>query len=260
MSMLSKFLSYDAATRSATATAYRISNVPDQTQICNLRGFGTNIYDPVCDRFGVVYTSSVFRCPALNVKVGGSRTSGHVKGECGDLDGDAPNDRYAKVDNVELFNWIRTNLQFDQLIAEFELNGSPKWCHVGYREGANRGQVLIATKNSSGRTVYLAYTESLFNKIYRKSRNKSFVMPDTFEMPEIDFQTGEDEEVTGNFDFEVSENKALDISRLKIVDPIPLEVPLPGLIQLAPPTVITVGNTRITVTVENLNPEPDNGT
>lgn len=169
MRRLSKYLTYDRAVYSETARIYNIKNEPGQVEIENLIRLGGKIYDPVVERFGLVFPSSVFRSKALNShpKIGGSSASDHVKGRAIDLDGDAPNKNWAFVDNNKLFHWIRKNLKFDQLIAEFELNGKPKWIHVGYREGSNRGIVLIASKNSKNKTVYLSYTDNLYKSIYK---------------------------------------------------------------------------------------------
>lgn len=195
MRRISKYLTLERAVYSDTARIYNIKNEPDKAEIENLIRLGGKIYDPVVEQFGLVFPSSVFRSKALNThpKVGGSAASDHVKGRAIDLDGDAPNKNWASVDNNKLFHWIRKNLKFDQLIAEFELNGRPKWIHVGYREGSNRGIVLIATKNNRGKTVYLSYTDNLYKNIYKfdpkteiyLNSTRSFGFAPTFELQEF---------------------------------------------------------------------------
>lgn len=169
MDKISKYLTYDMAVYSDTARIYGIENKPNVKEIDNLIRLGGRIYDPIVEHFGLIFPSSVFRCLKLNThpKVGGSANSDHVRGRAIDLDGDAPNSKYKNVDNNKLFHWIRKNLKFDQLIAEFQSNGRPRWVHVGYREGSNRGMILIATKNSKGETVYLNYTDTLYKNIYK---------------------------------------------------------------------------------------------
>ena len=54
--------------------------------------------------------------------------------------------------------WIKDNLDFDQLIAEFPAGGKASWLHVSYRKGRNRKQILVATKKA-GKTIYLPYSE-----------------------------------------------------------------------------------------------------
>lgn len=59
-------------------------------------------------------------------------------------------------DNKKLFDYIKDNLPFDQLIWEYGNDSAPDWVHVSYSEIRNRKQVLRATK-SGGKTVYLPY-------------------------------------------------------------------------------------------------------
>jgi zinc D-Ala-D-Ala carboxypeptidase len=60
------------------------------------------------------------------------------------------------IPNAELAEWIKDNLEFNQLILEFYTPGVPDsgWVHVSYIPEANRNQVLTATKKD-GKTVYL---------------------------------------------------------------------------------------------------------
>ena len=56
-----------------------------------------------------------------------------------------------------MFEWIKLNCNFDQLIWEFGTpypNGNPSWVHVSYIDGKkNRGRCLVAEKEF-GKTVY----------------------------------------------------------------------------------------------------------
>ena len=199
MSQISKYLPYSRAVYSYNAVVNGIRNVPTDTELKALQLMGEKIYDKVVEKFGLVFASSVFRSDRLvNVKgkhvsvnslAGGAKGSGHTKGEAIDLDGDAPSATWVSVDNNVLFHWIRKNLVYDQLIAEFEANGKPKWVHASYRAVGNRQQTLIATKNSAGKTVYMNFTDSLYSKIYKGSRDRSFSLEDVFEMPDTDYQT-----------------------------------------------------------------------
>lgn len=201
---VSRHLSYWRATYSTNAINAGIENKTSDTDLRALILMGEKVYDKICDKFGRVFPSSVFRSNGLernkqgkmvsvNGLAGGSRTSGHTKGEAIDIDGDAPSSFWASVDNNELFHWIRINLQYDQLIAEFESNGKPRWIHVSYRAVGNRQQTLIATKNSAGRTIYPLYSDSLYRKIYKWNREVEFDLEDKFFIPETDYQTSIDE-------------------------------------------------------------------
>ena len=223
--MLSKYLRYDRAVYSGNAIAHGIPNVPDGNELKNLQGWGTNIYDKVVEHFGMVFPSSVFRdksvvkdrwgtWTSVNKLAGGSISSGHPNGEAGDLDGDNPSDLWATVDNNILFQWVRQNLRYDQVIAEYEADGKPKWVHVGYKASGNRQMALIAVKDGNGNTNYLRYTDSLYRQIYKGSRDASdFLGVHEFEMPVIDYLTAIDETLDMGYDQEVKMNRAAaDIS------------------------------------------------
>jgi hypothetical protein len=46
--------------------------------------------------------------------------------------------------NLEMFHYIKDNLDFDQLIWEF--GDEPRWLHVSYKKQGNRKQVLVTKK------------------------------------------------------------------------------------------------------------------
>ena len=50
-------------------------------------------------------------------------------------------DTYGHKTNAEMFNYIKDNLDFDQLIWEFGTDENPNWVHVSYNEDSNRGQI-----------------------------------------------------------------------------------------------------------------------
>jgi hypothetical protein len=145
MKQLSEWLTLEQATKSDVAIKRGIANVPNEAQERALANLGKKIYDPVCDKFGRVTTTSVFRSAALNRAIGGSRTSQHCTGEAMDLD--VPINGF-DMTNRGVFDFIKDNLEFDQLIWEFGSDTEPDWVHVSIRaNGKNRKQVLRATRN-----------------------------------------------------------------------------------------------------------------
>ena len=145
---LSKNLSLKEATKSNTATRLGIKNEPEQWEINNLRAIAENIFQPVRDHFGVpIGVSSGYRCKELNKAIGGSKYSQHMIGEALDIDADI----YGKVTNAEIFNYIKNNLEWDQMIWEFGDDGEPNWVHVSYKEaGTNRKQLRRAYRDEKG--------------------------------------------------------------------------------------------------------------
>lgn len=150
MEKISKYVTYQEVTKSNQATALKLANIPNATQLKNLRLVCTNIFDKVREHFGKpIGISSGFRSVELNSKIGGSKTSQHCEGKALDIDGDI----FGGINNKELFFYIKENCIFDQLIWEFGSENSPDWVHVSFNEGKNRGQVLRALK-SGGKTIY----------------------------------------------------------------------------------------------------------
>lgn len=148
---LSQYVSLSEVTKSDTATKRGIDNSPTPEHLENLKVICTEVFDKVREHFGVpLFISSGYRSAALNKAIGGSATSDHNNGRALDLDQDF---RGNGVTNKQVFDYIRQNLDFDQLIWEFGSNDNPDWVHVGYRKGANRKQVLRAKKVGS-KTVY----------------------------------------------------------------------------------------------------------
>ena len=145
---LSKNLSLQEAIKSNTATRLGIDNRPEQWEINNLRAVAENVFQPLRDHFGVpIGVSSGYRSKALNKAIGGSKYSQHMIGEALDIDADI----YGKVTNAEIFNYIKNNLEWDQMIWEFGDDEEPNWVHVSYKEsGRNRKQIKRAYRDEKG--------------------------------------------------------------------------------------------------------------
>jgi hypothetical protein len=79
-----------------------------------------------------IIVNSGYRCEALNKAIGGAKSSQHMLGEAADITVGS------KEENEKLFDYIKDNLEFDQLINESNFS----WVHVSYREGRLRKQVL----------------------------------------------------------------------------------------------------------------------
>jgi hypothetical protein len=152
---LSNYVSLAEVTKSDTAKRRGISNEPTPEHLENLKTICTEVFDKVREHFGVpIYISSGYRSEALNKAIGGSKNSDHNLGRALDLDQDG---RGNGITNMEVFEFIKDNLEFDQLIGEFQrADGNFEWVHVGYRKGANRKQILVAYKEGT-KTKYKAF-------------------------------------------------------------------------------------------------------
>ena len=155
---LSKNLTLSEVTKSNTAINLGIKNEPNAEQLENLKTIANEVFQKIRDHFDVpIKISSGFRSEALNKKVGGSKTSDHCKGCALDIDMDGST--FAPyVANWEIFNYIRKNLEFRQLIWEFGDNKNPDWVHVSYVKGDNKKEVLRAIKKGK-KTFYVPYKD-----------------------------------------------------------------------------------------------------
>jgi hypothetical protein len=150
---LSKNLALAEVTRSETAKRNGISNMPTPEHIENFKKLAENVFQPIREHFGVpIHISSGYRSKALNTAVKGSLSSQHCSGEAIDIDMDG-----TAITNKQIFDFIKDNLVFDQMIAEFPENGNPAWVHVSYEStGKQRKQILVA-KKVGGATKYIPY-------------------------------------------------------------------------------------------------------
>lgn len=155
---ISKHLSLAEVIRSEAAKRKGISNMPTKQHLSNFVALAENVFEKVREHFDVpIYISSGYRSAELNYIIGGAVNSQHSMGEAIDIDMDGSD---SGVTNADIFNYIKDNLEYDQLIAEFPKNGNPSWVHVSYKsKGKQRKQVLVA-KKISGSTKYIPYKSS----------------------------------------------------------------------------------------------------
>ena len=147
--------------RSATAARNNIDNTAPQDVIAQAKGVAQNVLEKLCAEFGAqnIVINSWFRCEALernicqSAYVAWCRKRGmqvneaswkqyfaskqHPKGNAVDLE-------VKGVSNSALFDWIRANLEYDQLILEFHKASIPDsgWVHVSWTSGVNRKQAF----------------------------------------------------------------------------------------------------------------------
>lgn len=147
--------------KSNTAVREGIDNTPDEAQLKAAQELARNVLDPVREHFGIAFSpESWFRCEKLErviTRHGFGRwcvkhkvakdenawadyfpLKSHPKGQAADFE-------IPGVDNLEVFEWIRDNCEYDQLIQEGYRQGEPNsgWIHVSYRpRGSNRNEAF----------------------------------------------------------------------------------------------------------------------
>ena len=146
---LSNNFSLKELTSSQTAERKGINNTPSAEHQENLKSLCTHVLQPVRDHFNrVVSVSSGYRSPELCVEIGSKITSQHAKGQAADFE-------IYGLSNQELANYIKENLDYDQLILEYWTPESPNngWVHCSFNSEGNRKEYLRAYKNE-GKTKY----------------------------------------------------------------------------------------------------------
>lgn len=154
---LSKHLSLNEVTTSGTAKRLGIDNNPTPEHLNNLKLLAEKVFEPVREHFGKpIKVSSGYRSKELNAATpGASSTSQHSTGEALDLDQDGMT---TGITNKMVFEYIKNNINFDQLIWEFGTDSNPDWVHVSYEStGKQRKQILKAVR-VNGVTKYLPFS------------------------------------------------------------------------------------------------------
>jgi len=154
--MISEHISEKEAVKSITALRLGIDNTPDADSLNNMKIIAEKVFEPLRKWVGgPIKINSFFRSNALNQAIGGSSRSQHCQGRALDVD-----DVYGHKTNKEMFDWIKENLDFDQLIYEFGSSDNPDWVHVSYvSEDKNRNRVLKAVRDD-GKTKYIDITNA----------------------------------------------------------------------------------------------------
>ena len=120
--MLSPHFSYEEMTRSTWARLHRVDNTPNDLQLAALINICWKLGEPLREVFGPIYVNSGFRSETVNTGVHGVGNSKHLSGEAMDI-------RIETVEQgKEYFKFIEKNVDFDQLLFEFNKRGA-MWLH-----------------------------------------------------------------------------------------------------------------------------------
>ena len=150
MERISDHITLREATKSNTALRLNINNIPNDYQTGNMVAIAINLFEPLRKWVGgPIRINSFFRSDKLNEAIGGSNRSQHCQGRAMDID-----DNFGHKTNAEMFEYIKQNLNYDQMIWEFGDDANPDWVHISYvSKDQNRGRCLRAEK-IDGKTQY----------------------------------------------------------------------------------------------------------
>lgn len=137
---ISDHISYKEATHSKYASQFGIENTPSEDDIKNMNLVAEKLFEPLREWVKApIRVNSFYRSKKLNTALGGSRKSSHLTGNAIDITS------MGGKTNLEMFHYIKDNLDFDQLIWEF--GTEPKWLHISYKSKKdNRKQVLVTKR------------------------------------------------------------------------------------------------------------------
>ena len=140
---ISEHVSLKEAIKSNTATRLQIKNEPRELDLIRMALIAEEVFEPLREWVnGPIKVNSFYRSPELNSAIGGSKNSQHCIGCALDID-----DTFGHKTNAQMFDYIKNNLDFDQMIWEFGDDDNCDWVHVSYvSEDANRRRLLKATK------------------------------------------------------------------------------------------------------------------
>ena len=132
---LSENFTLEELIRSNTAERMGIDNVPkDEKVVENLRSLCLEVLQPLRDYVGApVHINSGYRCPELNMAVGGVKNSQHCRGEAADIRIVSPKQ------GREWAAWIEDNCRFDQMLLERNKSGAV-WLHVSCKRDASKNR------------------------------------------------------------------------------------------------------------------------
>jgi len=139
---LSKNFTLSEFTVSQTAERFGIDMHPPEIVVDNIRNLVKACLQPLRDEAGPIYISSGYRPLELNTRIGGSKTSAHVKGNAVDFSVT----KMTPFDVCELI--VAMELPFDQVILEFS-----RWTHLGVAD-ILRGEQLTAYRKD-GKVRYV---------------------------------------------------------------------------------------------------------
>ena len=150
MKNISKHVSYKEGVYSITALRLGLNNDPNAYHFNNMKIISEKIFEPLRMHVGgPIKINSFYRGPELNEAIGGSTKSQHCKGQAIDID-----DTFGHATNAEMYNWIKENLNFDQMIWEFGTDENPNWVHVSYVDEENNRNRCLKAYKEKGKTKY----------------------------------------------------------------------------------------------------------
>ena len=151
---LSEHFSKKEVIYSPTAEKYGIKNEPSKDQWKRIQTLIDELLEPLrIEIDSPIKVNSIFRSQKLNERIKGAGTSQHLANNGAAADIECP-----ELGNKKLFDLIKDNYNFDQLIWEYGDNLEPDWIHISFvSKEKNRNQILKCVKDVKGNPKYIPY-------------------------------------------------------------------------------------------------------
>jgi len=157
MKTVSEHITYREAIRSEVAKRNGLLNYFTPEQLERMKLVAEKVFEPVRNYFNVpIFVSSFFRTKQLNILLKGATNSQHMANNGAAIDVDA--DIYCGVTNKQIFDYIRLNLDFDQLILEnVSVDGTGGWVHFSYVSPEKNRKEVLTMQIVNGKQIYKPY-------------------------------------------------------------------------------------------------------
>lgn len=139
------YFSMSELIRSDIAIKYNINNMPDIAHLDSILDLIYYVLQPTRLHFGRVDVTGGYRSYNLWNKLkqlgyNPAKNSQHLRGQAADIVVPSHNLK-------DVFNWMKDNIEYDQLLFEYDSNGN-KWIHVSFVKNKNRKQAIDNYKAS----------------------------------------------------------------------------------------------------------------
>ena len=140
--------------RSEMAIRNNISNEPNIYNLQNMEILVQNGLQPVRDKFGPIRITSGYRSSLLCLAIGSNVHSNHINGGTADIEPINSN-----IPLIDILNFIHSNLDYRELIAEFFPNG---WIHYSYLQDNNKKELKLKDSDHNYDLVSIDYINSIY--------------------------------------------------------------------------------------------------
>lgn len=146
---------------SDTAVRHSLKNIPNEAQWASIELLCQKVLQPCRDKFGELKITSGFRNPILSALVGSSTSSNHCRGEAADFEAVDPN-----ITNLMLLEYVYSNFQFHELIAEFFAIEDPHagWVHVAFRDGSKAKNLKLKDNQHNFTKSSIEFIKELYTQ------------------------------------------------------------------------------------------------